>query len=374
MDLYFLDKNRELVGIIDTAKSIQWLERYYEVGKFEVYIEVSQSVLEIVNQSYFIAREDSSYIGVIEFIENEDDVENGNYLIIQGRMSESLIGRRIIRNISYFSNTSLFNICNSLLQLNILNPVLQANETVSPRKMSCLNTTVINKLINNSIVSEIQASFENNLLEFLVDLLKVNGASIRLELTENGTFDVVVYEGIDRSYNQEANAYVVFSKDFDNLISSNYVFNSQGETNALYVGGEDNENAEEGRYIDKYELPVGSGVISDIDRIESFVNASDLKQSWEEEQANGTKVQHSLTTDEYRKLLVARGKNSVVMPSEELIANVDITTYVYNVDYFLGDIVTIENATLGAYVNKRLIGMDIIDDENGHALEPTFEE
>lgn len=372
MDLYFLNKNLELVGIIDTANSTQWLERYFEVGTFEVYVQNNDEILDIVNQSYFVTRNDSSYVGVIEHFENEDEVDTGNFLIVQGQMAESLIGRRIIRNITYLKGT-LFYVCNELLQKNLLNPVLQAGETISPRKMSCFNTVVRNELKNNPII-EIQASYENNLLEFLVDLLKSNNASIRVELADNGKFDIVIYDGTDRSYEQEENPYIVFSREYENLLSSTYSFDSKNEKNALYVGGEDNETTDEGRYIDKYELPVGNGVVSDIDRIESYVNASDLKQTWSEEQADGTKVEYTLTTDEYRKLLRARGKDNVVEPSEEMIGNVDITMYIFNQDYFLGDIVTIYNEVQAMYTNKRLIGMDRVDDENGSALEPLYDD
>lgn len=377
MDLYFWNKSLEMVGIIDTAISIQWLERYYEKGKFEVYVQVNQDILDIVNQSYFISRNDSTYVGVIEFIQDEDNEDDGNFLIIQGYFAESLIGRRIIRNISDYTNTTypnatLFDVCNDLLQKNILNPTLQQGESVSPRKINCLNTTVINNLKINPII-ETQATFENNLLDFIVELLKSYNASIRLELNDN-KFDIVIYDGTDRSYNQEVNAFVVFSEEFDNLISSTYIFDSTQEANALYVGGENNETASEGRFIDKYELPVGNSVISDIDRKEVFINASDLKQNWEEELADGTKIPHSLTTDEYRQLLKNRGKENVVAPSEKLDANVDLSTYEYNKDYFLGDILTIENKMIGVYANKRLIGMDIVDDENGHTLEPIFED
>jgi hypothetical protein len=377
MDLYFwkINENKllELVGIIDTATSIQWLERYYENGTFEVYIQVNQDILDIVNQSTFISRNDSTYVGVIEFIQNEDDIDNGNFLIIQGHFAECLIGRRIIRNISYYEEikgATLFYVCDDLLQKNILNPVLQGEESVSPRKMSCINTSVINQLKTNHNIST-QATFENNLLDFLIELLKSYNASIRLELNDDNMFNVVIYEGTDRSYNQEENAYVVFSEEFDNLISSTYSFDSTQEANALYVGGEDNETASEGRFIDKYELPVDDGVISDIDRKEVFINASDLKQNWKDED---TGLEISIGTDEYRELLRARGKENVVYPSEKLDVKVDLSTYIYNQDYFLGDVLTIENKMTHEPVNKRLIGMDIVDDENGHTLEPIFED
>ena len=369
MDLYFYNKSRELVGIIDTAKSIQWLERYFEIGTFEVYVQVTQDVLDVVNQSYFVARSDSAYVGVIERIETEDDIDTGEFLVISGRFAESLIGRRIIRNITYLKGT-LFYVCNELLQKNILNPVLQTGETISPRKMNCLNTTVVNKLIDNPTI-EIQATFEDNLLEYIVDLLKIYNAGIRLELNSDGMFDIIIYQGIDRSYEQTENAYVVFSKEYDNLISSTYIFNSSIEKNALYVGGEDNETAAEGRYVEKYEYPVGDSVVSDIDRIEAFVNASDLKQTWKDEE---TDTEYTLTTDAYRNLLKARGKDNLVEPSEELNAKIDLYTYEYKKDYHLGDIVTILNTTQGVYSSKILLGMDIVDDENGHVLEPVLDD
>ena len=375
MELYFLNKNRELVGIIDTAKSTQWLERYYEAGSFEIYVQVTDEIKDIVNQSYFVARNDSSHVGLIERVETEDDIDNGNFLIIQGRMAGQLIGRRIIRTISHFINKNLFDICNELLIANILEPVLQENETVSPRKMYCFNTRVLNGLSeeSNRVIGEVQASFENNLLAFIMDLLKVYNSGLRVELTNDNQFNIVLYTGTDRSYNQSENPYVVFSKEYDNLISSRYVYDSTTNTNAIYVGGENNDNASEGRYVDKYELPdplTASGVVDNMDRIETFVNASDLKQKWEDE----NKITHELSTAEYRKLLRARGKDSVTSISKELEATIELSNYVYNEDFFLGDVVTIYNETLGLYTNKRLIGMDIVDDENGRTLEPTFDD
>lgn len=375
MDLYFLNKDRELVGIIDTAKSAQWLERYFEVGTFEIYVQVTDEVKDIVNQSYFVARLDSTYVGLIERVETEDDKDNGSFLIIQGRMAEQLIGRRIIRTITHFINRKLLDICTELLNANILNPVLQEGETTSPRKMYCFNTNIINNLSEevNITIGEVQASFENNLLTFNTDLLKLYNSGLRVELTNDNQFNIVLYTGTDRSYNQSENPYVVFSKEYDNLISSRYVYDSTKYANAIYVGGENNDTAAEGRYVDKYELPdptTASGVVDNMDRVEAFVNASDLKQKWEDED----KVTHQLSTNEYRKLLQARGKESITSVSRELGATIELTNYIYNEDFFLGDIVTIYNETLGVYTNKRLTGMDIVDNESGQTLEPTFDD
>ena len=120
----------------------------------------------------------------------------------------------------------------------------------------------------------------------------------------------------------------------------------------------------------KYELPVGSGVVSDLDRKEGFVDASDIQQQWSDEWGV---LQPALTDEVYENLLINRGKENVIEPSEELTASIDMSMYEYGKDFFLGDILTIYNETLGAYSNKRLIGMDRVDEDGGR-IEPVFEE
>lgn len=370
-DLFLINKKLEVIGIIDTAKSTQWRERFFETGTFEVYVAFSQETIETINQSYFIYRNDSKYVGVIERIEIDDDVTgNGNWITVTGRMAESLIGRRIIRLLTYLKN--LLSICvKKLLDDNLLNPPLQAGETISPRKMSCFETTIRNELTSDPEI-EIQASFENNLLEFLQETLRTNNASIRVELVEN-KFQIVLFQGTDRSFNQETNPFISFSKELDNLLSSNYVFDETGEVNVVYVGGEGEVEGVD-KKIEKAELLINENeVVSDLDRKEAYINASDIKQTWTET-VNGVNVTKTLNSTEYRKLLKQRGGENVIFPSITFEGKVDLSMYVYNQDYFLGDILTIYDEKTGIYSNKRLIGMDIVNEGSIYSLEPIFEE
>lgn len=371
VDLIFLNKKLEIVDIIDIANSIQWRERFFETGTFEVYVAFSKETIEKINQSYFIYRNDSKYTGVIERIEIDDDVSgSGNWITITGRMAESLIGRRIVRYLTFYQNI-LSNCMKKLLDDNLLNPPLQEGETISPRKMSCFETTIINELTFDPEI-EIQASFENNLLIFMQETLKTHNASIRVEYAGE-KFVIRLFQGTDRSYNQEINPYIAFSKELDNLLSSNYAFDETEEKNVVYVGGEGNVEGED-KKIEKAELLINENeVVSDLDRKETYVNASDIKQTWTEN-VNGVNTSKTLSNADYRKLLKQRGGENVIFPSIAFEGKIDLSMYVYNEDYFLGDILTIYDENTGIYSNKRLIGMDIVNEGKIYSLEPIFEE
>ena len=48
------------------------------------------------------------------------------------------------------------------------------------------------------------------------------------------------------------------------------------------------------------------------------------------------------------------------------------TTFVYGQDYFLGDLVTIQNS-FGITVQARITEIIEVDDDNGSSVEPKFE-
>lgn len=84
-----------------------------------------------------------------------------------------------------------------------------------------------------------------------------------------------------------------------------------------------------------------------------------------------------VSNGEYLTLLKRAGTEELVSPqilSEFTIATFS-TQYKYNVDYFVGDYVTIEHKRFGLIQPKiQLIGMIESFDSNGRNLTPTFRE
>ena len=385
MELYLLDKDLKFTGIIDTPVSVQWRERYSEVGTFEIHVELDKDLMDLLKESLFVVRKDSEYVGVIEYYDSLDSLEEGRYVTIQGRFAECLLGYRIIRYRMNFNDAkaepkTVGQIIQAILSDNLLDP------KDGNRRMDIFDPIIEDKLSSTS-TPVLQVTFEDDMLETIYNLLNEVSSSIRVTMeneTETGKnkLKINLFTGVDRSYNQTTNPYVVFSQSFDNLISANYVVDRTEERNTAYIGGEENpkyndpqgDNPGEGRAMTKYEEVDESGnVLSGVDRKEMFVDGSDLSQKLTDE--NGKYLDY-LDDAEYKETLKSKAKDSIIKRTEKLEGTIDLLTYVYGsgkeADYYIGDILTIDDEIFGSF-NKRLIGMDFIDEETS-TMEPVFEE
>jgi hypothetical protein len=78
-----------------------------------------------------------------------------------------------------------------------------------------------------------------NLLEWTDEFLKKYKIGARIVLNANKELEFVCYEGIDRTVgNAGNNDVVIFSQDFENLISSEYIIDMTKYKNAAVVSGE----------------------------------------------------------------------------------------------------------------------------------------
>ena len=163
-----------------------------------------------------------------------------------------------------------------------------------------------------------------------------------------------IYKGTDRSYNQTDVLPVVFSDEFDNLLSSSYSYEKAEYRNTALIGGE-------GEGINKRTTTIGD--TAGMKRYETYIDGSSVS-------SNGKII----TEEEYYKMLQNYGKEqlSTVAFTEKFEGNVDPAgNYVLNKDYFLGDIVQVINA-YGIRATPRIIEIIESEDENGASTVPTF--
>lgn len=104
-DIYVLNTDYEVVGIVDNYSSAIFTSRYWECGDFELYIKANRKSLEILQPNYYIRRENDTYIYVIETIQLNTSQEDGDFLTITGRSSESILDRRVLYNHRKGSNS-----------------------------------------------------------------------------------------------------------------------------------------------------------------------------------------------------------------------------------------------------------------------------
>ena len=346
VDIYILNRDLNVIGIIDDYKSLIWTPRYFEPGDFEIYAVATEKTLELLQLDCYVTRPDSDMIGIIETVRIESDPDSGDYVIATGRDLGSILDRRIVWSLTNIEDT-VENGVRRLLTENFISPAL------SYRKME------------NFVLGASQGFTEtmsgqyggDNILDIVVNLCKQNGYGFRVILNDEKNFEFQMYRGTDRSYNQTSNPFIVFSPEFENIVSSNYIHDKSTLKNACTVWGE-------GEGFTLKTLAVGS--ISGLDRREMFVEAMDITSELEDGSILGT--------TEYYDMLRQRGREELANNPETLSFEGEVESirqFVFGRDYFLGDIVTVKNS-YGVTEHPRVISVIQSHDENGSLTIPAF--
>jgi hypothetical protein len=325
MDVWVLNTDFEAVGIIDYYISLIWTERYAEAGDFELYLKSDSSVFDIVQQGYYLYLKDAKMTMIIEQIEIQTDVEDGNELIITGRSLESILDRRII-----FPQTNLDgklqNGIKQLLDENLISP------SDTDRKIDLFT---FDESTDTAITDlQLKAQYTgDNLYDTIVAICAAYNIGFRVQLGEDNKFHFSLYSGTDRSYDQEDNTYVVFSAKYDNLKSSNYLESDKNLKTVTIVAGEGEGTDRKTKTV---ESSVGAG--SGMFRRELFTDARDLSTT--------TSSTETMSDEAYMAKLEQRGLEKLAETVSIITFEGEIEngqTFTFDKDYHIGDIVQLVN-------------------------------
>ena len=345
MDLLILDKNLEPVGIIDSYESFIWTERYNKCGDFELYSAVTPDILELMKRDYYVVINGSDRAMVIEKILIEYDSEEGDHVTVSGRSLGSILDRRIIwghKTLKGKIDFVMFDLLNDCL-------IEPSDGRRRIREFAYQSTADTDETIWTTEI-DMQCTGDN-LYDVVTKLCAEHNIGFKVMLTDDNRFRFKLYTGVDRSYQQIENPYVVFSPSMDNLVSGKYLESSVAYKNAALVGGQG--QGSERTYATAY-----SREETYLDRREMFVNATDITNEGET----------------YIAQLQQRGKEKLTETSDisAFEGSVDATMYKYRVDYNLGDIVQLSD-DYGHDERVRVVEVVISDGEGGYLVYPTFE-
>ena len=353
----------EVIGILDTAQSVIWHSVYYGVGDFEIYISL-RDALTIIGEAEYITRPDNEEVGIIESILIADDIESGKMITLKGRFAKSILDRRVIYNLSGNSNNA------TILRGNVEENVrsLVNNNAIASRSLDILELGAIagisKRIVDeNGYATQKQVSYRN-LLDYTEEVLKEYGMASTVKLS-NGKLQYIVFEGADRSAeNTDGNQPIVFSKEYDNLLTSEYVHNTALEKNVALIGGE-------GEGVNRFYVLIGSQ--SGLARKEVFVDASSISKKYKD----SNEVEQTYTDAEYETMLKAYGQQVTASMKDEEDFNgaIDIThgNWKFGEDFFLGDIVTVQDNEIGVFKNVRLGEVTEYQDQDGYTVEAVYQ-
>lgn len=361
-------------GIIDTAKSVIWETEYYGVGMFEIYVEATAKNIELLSVGNLVTRPNDINCGIISEIQITENEQDGKMIIARGQFAKIILDRRIIykfiKTYSVQPTTLRGNVAEAVW--NVINDNC-VNSSNSARNFEKFARGAINELPQiivdeNGNAADKQVTY-TNLLEFTDGLLQEYeiGSYVWLEpLTLE--FLYVMYQGADRSKgNTEGNKPLIFSTQFDNLISSEYSKdNSELRTTAI-IGGE-------GEGVNRFVARTNDNV-SGYNRRELFVDSSGISKTVKDETTE-EEAETVLTDNEYATLLIQEGRaklaeNKIV---EGFNCEVDLTNsnLKYLTDYNIGDLVSVEDINIKQMYKARILNITEVQDENGYSIAAEF--
>ena len=258
MNLFVLDKELDVIAIVDTYTSFIWTDRYQEAGDFELCMPMDQILLSYIKRDHYLWRNDSEHVMIIESIKIESDSEDGDRAIITGRSLESILDRRVIWGLKNLSG-DFQDAVKTLLEECIISPSKPERKIANFKFEATDDARITDLSIDTQYTGD-------NLYEVICALCKERNIGFKVTL-EDKQFVFSLYSGDDRSYDQFQNPYVVFSSNFDNIIDSTYQESSKGLKNVTLVGGEGEGTAR--RYT-------AVGNIEGLERRELFTDARDI--------------------------------------------------------------------------------------------------
>lgn len=356
-NIYVLDQSFNILGVIDEYVSTIWTLSYSDVGDFEIYLSATDKAVALLDKNRYVVRsadaevdEDGNVtykkVMIIKGIQINTNVETGDYLTVTGRELKYILHQRIVWKQSNFNGTAEAAI-RSLVTDNAISPTNTKRQIpnlvlgVSAGLSDTIEKQVTGEYLDVAI-SEICLSFN-----YGWDIYVYNGHLV-----------FIVYQGLNRSYDQSELPYVVFSESFDNLYNSEYVLNYSDYANTTLIGGE-------GEGLERVYTTVGDNY-SGLNRFETFTDARDLSQN------KGS--DDEITLSAYYNLLRQRGReNMAELTFTEAFTGEVLSdmTFKYMEDFDLGDMVSVINR-YGITKTVRVVGATESFGSEGKKLIPQF--
>ena len=348
MLIYTLDGLNGVSDIIDTFQSVIWNMQFFGSSDFELQVAGTAENLQKLQVGTFLVREtdmasdEYQNVMMIESRELSFDIEQGWILTVRGGGLKKILKRRVV-----WTQTNLTGSVESgirqVITDNVINPA-DSNRAISGFTLDAAQ--------GFTDTFDIQL-FGENIGEWLENTCIMYGIGWDVYI-KNGKYVFTMKKGTDRTYDQTENIPVVFSPKYDNLISSTYTYDLEGYSNAALVGGE-GEGTE--------QRVTNVGTAAGLDRFESFIDANSVSSNGE-----------IITLETYMSMLEDYAKQQLATVGfvekfeGQVIPN---GMYKLNEDYFLGDLVQIENEN-GISAVSRITEIIYSEDESGWALTPTF--
>lgn len=346
MELYILNKDLELLNILDTLTSLIWTRRYYRTGTFALHCPLNDKTIQLLTNGNIIYK-GGLEAGYIETRQLKRDATGQEIIEVQGKFLTGYLNQRINWGRVDFNGLTE----NLMRQLVIDNAISPSN---NDRKIDNL---ILGDLQGFNDTIKYQNSF-GNILTCLENISNTSNLGYRnLFDFENRKIVFDIYKGINRTVGNGIIAPTIFSRDFENILEQEYFDSVNNFKNTALIAG-----AGEGEDRRITEIEIGQG----LNRYEIFVDARDIEDKEDEQVMNDS---------EYLPLLIQRGHEKLAEHEkiQTFDSKVDLDgNNVYKEDFDLGDIVTVVDNEWGIKVDTRITEITEVYEEKGFDVRVVF--
>lgn len=356
MEVYTLDSLFRREQVIDRFESLIWVERYKDLGDFELVLHSTLESRSRLRAGTHLAMNASHYVMVVETVEDDADSEGKRTLKVSGRSLEVIledrvakeslsnttlsptwnitlppadVARKIFHDICVTGILSIFDVIPFVIEGTFM-PASTIAEPIDPITVEIEPTTVLNAIKN------------------IADVWNLGFRLLREYDMSNLYFDI--YTGSDRTSAQTVLPPVIFTPELDNLQDTTELTTIAQAKNVAYVYS-----------------PAGFQMVYPLDvdpEVEGFerralaVNASDI-----------TDENPDVTAALIQRGIEELSKNRVFQAFDgEINQN---SQYKPGRDYNLGDIVEVRNSD-GEINNMRVTEIIYASDAEGERSYPTL--
>lgn len=334
-----LDKDINLLGEIDNYQEFKLTRKFFNLSTFEMKISAnSLHVPKLVKNNLILLGKDYNKVCIILHREFDGIEGKTDTLVVKGVSLQGLINRRLIVPAAGTAYESC-----SGKQESIIKHFVNKN---------CINPINIKRKINRLAIAEDKLrglddswrSSYDNLSDKIGEISEYAGLGWNVVLDkESKKFIFDVIQGKDLSINQNLNPPVIFRSDFNNIAKRHYIESIINSKNSIYVGAKEDET----------KLVLNFGEVEDFERMEVF---------------------SSITSDDPVDLNQegkVKLKEFEELKSFELEIN-PTKTFIYEKDYNLGDIVTIQDRSLKVTMDSRIVEVEEVHSKSGVKIKIVF--
>ncbi|MED4461870.1 siphovirus ReqiPepy6 Gp37-like family protein [Metabacillus fastidiosus] len=358
----------DILGEIDNYESMFFIHRCHGIGEIELRINrYKKHVDKLLKGNLILVGSQLNKVFQLKHREIELD-ENGKITenwLIKGFALKVVVAQRITipPNHTAYDNKqgNAETVMKHYVDRNIIN-------LADPKRKIPELILAINQNRGTSISWQ---SRYKNLAEEMTEISLAAGLGwdVYLDIQQKKwVFDV--FEGRNLTVNQSINPPVIFSPQFESLKSLHYTESELNYKNIAYVAGQ-------GEGVDRRVIELGNQ--SGLSRHELFIDARDIEEETDVEtiDTEGNKVTEKVPRPEADiiKDLTDRGRRQLQEFLQEEYLEGQILTdspFVYEKDYNLGDIVTVQSKDWGVTLDTRITEIKEIYEQSGFKIEAVF--